>query len=71
MLKRWKLGGLAMLVAVVAAGVGTQVAGARTSDRSQTAAAGCQFANGIKHVVYLQFDNTHYTRDNPSIASDL
>jgi hypothetical protein len=25
----------------------------------------------IQHVVYLQFDNTHYTRDNPSVASDL
>jgi len=25
----------------------------------------------IQHVVYLQFDNTHYLRDNQSIASDL
>jgi hypothetical protein len=25
----------------------------------------------IQHVVYLQFDNTHYLRDNPSVASDL
>jgi hypothetical protein len=25
----------------------------------------------IKHVVYLQFDNTHYLRDNSSVASDL
>lgn len=25
----------------------------------------------IKHVIYVQFDNTHFTRDNPNIPSDL
>jgi hypothetical protein len=25
----------------------------------------------IRHVIYLQFDNTHYTRDNPNVPSDL
>src|SRR5204862_453789 len=35
------------------------------------ASAGCQLSGPIKHVVYLQFDNTHYMRDNPSVASDL
>jgi hypothetical protein len=25
----------------------------------------------IKHVVYLEFDNVHFTRDNPSVPSDL
>ena len=25
----------------------------------------------VKHVIYLQFDNTHYTRDNPAVPSDL
>src|SRR5579859_582760 len=25
----------------------------------------------IKHVIYIQFDNTHYTRDNPNVPSDL
>ncbi len=37
-------------------------------------ASGCQFhsANGaIQHVIYLQFDNTHFTRDNPNVPSDL
>src|SRR5215469_7241336 len=24
-----------------------------------------------KHVIYLQFDNVHFTRDNPNIPSDL
>ena len=25
----------------------------------------------IKHVIYLQFDNTHFLRDNPHVPSDL
>ena len=25
----------------------------------------------IQHVVYLQFDNVHFTRDNPNVPSDL
>jgi len=27
--------------------------------------------SNIKHVIYLQFDNVHLTRDNPSVPSDL
>ena len=41
-------------------------------------AAGCLLGhpgagNGdvIRHVIYLQFDNTHYLRDNPNVPSDL
>jgi hypothetical protein len=37
-------------------------------------AAGCRLGNAegrIKHVIYLQFDNTHYRRDRPGVASDL
>ena len=25
----------------------------------------------IKHVVYIEFDNVHFTRDNPNVPSDL
>jgi hypothetical protein len=25
----------------------------------------------IRHVIYIQFDNTHFTRDNPNVPSDL
>jgi hypothetical protein len=25
----------------------------------------------VKHVIYLQFDNTHFNRDRPNVASDL
>src|SRR5256714_710075 len=34
-------------------------------------ANGCGLKGPIKHVVYLQFDNTHYARDDQSVASDL
>jgi hypothetical protein len=35
---------------------------------------GCELnsAHGdIRHVVYIQFDNVHFTRDNPNVPSDL
>ncbi|HXN01015.1 MAG TPA: hypothetical protein VN973_03900 [Candidatus Dormibacteraeota bacterium] len=34
---------------------------------------GCRLSgdSGIKHVIYIQFDNTHFTRDNPNVPSDL
>jgi len=38
------------------------------------AASGCQLASAggnIKHVIYIQFDNTHFLRDNANVASDL
>src|SRR5947209_494042 len=37
----------------------------------QSSAAGCTLGNGIQHVIYIQFDNTHLTRDNPNVPSDL
>jgi hypothetical protein len=62
-------------VALVVVMLGSAVAlPAAFRANSAQANAGCQLnsANGaIKHVIYLQFDNTHYTRDNPSVASDL
>ena len=36
--------------------------------------SGCRLnsAKGdIQHVIYIQFDNVHFTRDNPSVPSDL
>jgi hypothetical protein len=41
---------------------------------SASASAPCQLgskAGQVKHVIYLQFDNTHFRRDNPNVASDL
>jgi len=65
---------LTALGAMLAAAIGLAGLQATTgAAKPGPAAAGpnCQLANGVKHVVYLQFDNTHYSRDNPSIASDL
>ncbi len=36
--------------------------------------SGCQLQSAkgnIQHVIYVQFDNTHFTRDNPNVPSDL
>src|SRR5256714_12066650 len=60
----------ALLAAVIATGVLVSTGAARTD----VAGTGCQLnsANGnIKHVISIQFDNTHFRRDNPSVPSDL
>ncbi len=39
-----------------------------------SAFAQCQLnspAGKLKHVVYVEFDNVHFTRDNPNVPSDL
>jgi hypothetical protein len=68
---------LTALAALAAAGiavlVAVQIAGATGSSSD---VAGCQLggqgqASHIRHVIYLQFDNTHFNRDNPNVASDL
>ena len=41
---------------------------------STSANATCQLnspSGKIKHVVYIEFDNQHFTRDNPNVPSDL
>ena len=70
------LAGGALTLGMVAAGAATTAASAAPS-RPATAvrpasAAACDLGGGkIKHVIYLQFDNVHYTRDNPNVPSDL
>ena len=50
----------------------SQSAGAKPRAAAPAAAAGsCSLANGIQHVIYLQFDNVHFRRDNPNVPSDL
>jgi hypothetical protein len=59
--------------------VGAAFAGFATSAmagpiQASSANGSCQLnsANGqIQHVIYIQFDNTHFTRDNPNVPSDL
>jgi hypothetical protein len=60
----------AQLAAATAMFGAAQPAGAAPAGQ-QAAAAGCRLANGIQHVVYVQFDNTHLFRDRPQFASDL
>ena len=66
---------LAVLAASALAGAVLAAApvGAASSS-AKPAPSGCALnsANGdIKHVIYLQFDNTHFLRDNPNVPSDL
>jgi hypothetical protein len=45
-----------------------------SASSSGTSGSGCELnsAKGqVKHVIYIQFDNTHFTRDNPNVPSDL
>jgi hypothetical protein len=41
---------------------------------SALASNGCELNSAhdnIQHVIYIQFDNTHFRRDNPNVPSDL
>src|SRR3981081_3129182 len=31
----------------------------------------CDLGNGVKHVITITFDNTHFKRDRPNVPSDL
>src|ERR671930_1898000 len=58
--------GLATVLAcAIAAG------GAAAHDNHGKPASACALGNGVKHVIYVQFDNTHLFRDRPQFASDL
>jgi hypothetical protein len=66
---------LIRLFVVAAVAVGWQAAlpaaTAASTTPAQSAAAGCTLGNGVQHVVNVVFDNTHFTRDNPNVPSDL
>ena len=70
---RRSTGVAAFAVLMLTSVVGAPAALAHGADRSHhpKPSQGCGFANGIKHVIYLQFDNTHLFRDRPQFASDL
>jgi hypothetical protein len=65
----WRLAAVVPLIS-------TSLVGAQ-SGTSAAAAPGCQFltasgaASPIKHVIHIQLDNVHFTRDNPNVPSDL
>ncbi len=67
-----KLSNLAAVASVVATAFAVGAGGAPPV--AAASSNGCQLnsAKGqIQHVIYIQFDNTHFTRDNPNVPSDL
>jgi hypothetical protein len=76
-MKRRRLGtlGLFLIACLVATGIAAAKVQSNGSGALQPpAASGCQLKSAqgnIKHVIYVQFDNTHFKRDNQSVASDL
>src|SRR5512141_531304 len=78
MTNRRRAGALAVLALSCLAAAGIAAAQVRSSGeagaRSLAAASGCQLQSAkgnIKHVIYIQFDNTHFRRDNANVQSDL
>ncbi len=61
------------VVAAVAMGwqVAVPAATAANTAPSQSATSTCNLGNGVQHVINVVFDNTHFTRDNPNVPSDL
>src|SRR5271169_5021472 len=39
--------------------------------KASSTAASCRLDNDIERIVYIQFDNVHFRRDNPNVPSDL
>src|ERR1700722_1006866 len=45
-----------------------------SNGNAQNGSQGCNLQStrgAIKHVIYIQFDNVHFERDNPNVPSDL
>src|SRR5919197_738416 len=69
--------GLALVFTLVASGTAASAAsGAVAAPAAAPAGAApalqCAGGNGpVKHVIYVQFDNTHLLRDRPGVPSDL
>ena len=66
---------LIRIVVMAAVAVGWQVAAPPAAlaneEPSKSAVSSCDLGNGVQHVVNVVFDNTHFTRDNPNVPSDL
>jgi hypothetical protein len=65
---------MAVAGAAVAGAAGTAAVANAAPARpaAHGAASACRLGGGnVKHVIYLQFDNVHFTRDNPRVPSDL
>lgn len=63
-----------LIVLPLASGVAANPAVPALAERDDSAATDCRLhsASGeIKHLIWLQFDNVHFTRDNLNVPSDL
>jgi hypothetical protein len=61
------------LLSAVATGFAPAAASANGSGDQEDNPSGCRLSedSGIRHVINIVFDNTHFTRDNPNVPSDL
>src|SRR6266511_1046904 len=57
-------------IAFLAAGATPSASGGAAKPAAKLA-KDCKLDNGVKHVVYLIFDNVHFLRDNPNVPSDV
>ncbi len=60
----------ALLLGLIAAPAAV-AAPARSAGGATTSCTLGNSSSSVKHVIYIQFDNVHYTRDNPNVPSDL
>ncbi len=67
----WRILGIAMLTSLALSLVVLPFRARTTVQATTLATNACQLGNGVKHVIYIQFDNVHLTRDNPNVPSDL
>jgi len=61
----------AVLLSVAMAGAPAFAKKGDNVNQNPDPAADCQLNGGVQHVIYIQFDNTHFRRDNPNVPSDL
>src|SRR5579875_3814670 len=65
---------VALLLLLLSAGTMSMKTVSFAQHARPTAASSCQLnsaSGAIQHVIFIQFDNTHFTRDNPNVPSDL
>src|SRR6202051_3536621 len=67
----WRIFGIAALFSLALSLVALPWQAPNTAQATTQGTNACQLGNGMKHVIYLQFDNVHLTRDNPNVPSDL
>ena len=69
----WRRPIIRMAAAVLLVLLGLVGAAQLSTSAQATGGGSCRIGpdGQIRHVIYIQFDNTHFTRDNPNVPSDL